>query len=246
MKGVNGRSSGSVSWGALFSFATGLVEQGGSRRGALMLILDDWHPDILEFINAKRDMGAITNANISVAVSDTFMQAVENDDEWELVFPDTSDPEYDQLWDGNLRRWRDKYGQTRKGVQAGSGPGNLGHAYGVGVAFRRAGRRLPGADERRFQRLVFRRSHQHQPMRRAALARLGRVQPGSYQPGAVYQGSQSARPKSIGRACGAAVRTGVRFLDNIIDITPYFFEENEAVQKNERRIGMGTLGSARC
>src|SRR5690606_10917642 len=108
VEGVNGRRSGSVSWGGLFSFATGLVEQGGSRRGALMLILDDWHPDVLEFINAKRDMGAITNANISVAVSHRFMDAVEKDLEWELVFPDTSDPDYDALWDGNLRRWRDE------------------------------------------------------------------------------------------------------------------------------------------
>lgn len=107
--GVNGRSSGSVSWGGLFSFATGLVEQGGSRRGALMLILNDWHPDILDFITAKRDMSAITNANISVAVSNDFMKAVEEDLEWELVFPDTTDPDYDQLWDGNLKRWRDEY-----------------------------------------------------------------------------------------------------------------------------------------
>ncbi|HZJ88061.1 MAG TPA: ribonucleotide reductase N-terminal alpha domain-containing protein, partial [Sphaerochaeta sp.] len=51
VKGVNGRSSGSVSWGGLFSFVTGLIEQGGSRRGALMLILNVWHPDILDFIN---------------------------------------------------------------------------------------------------------------------------------------------------------------------------------------------------
>ena len=109
VSGVNGRSSGAVSWGGLFSFATGLVEQGGSRRGALMLILNDWHPDILDFIKAKRDMGAINNANISVGVSDAFMKAVEEDGEWQLVFPDTSDPDYDELWDGNLKRWRDEY-----------------------------------------------------------------------------------------------------------------------------------------
>jgi len=109
VKGVNGRSSGAVSWGGLFSFATGLVEQGGSRRGALMLILNDWHPDILDFIKAKRDMNAITNANISVGVSNDFMKAVEDDRDWHLVFPDTSDPDYDRLWDGNLKRWRDEY-----------------------------------------------------------------------------------------------------------------------------------------
>jgi ribonucleoside-diphosphate reductase alpha chain len=105
VKGVNGRSSGSVSWGALYSFVTGLIEQGGSRRGALMLILNCWHPDVLEFINSKREMGKITNANISVGVTDKFMEAVEADADWDLVFPDTSDPDYEMVWDGNLEKW---------------------------------------------------------------------------------------------------------------------------------------------
>ena len=76
VKGVNGRSSGAVSWGGLYSFVTGLIEQGGSRRGALMLILNDWHPDVFNFINSKRQSGKITNANISVGVSDKLMEAV--------------------------------------------------------------------------------------------------------------------------------------------------------------------------
>lgn len=105
VKGVNGRSSGSVSWGALYSFVTGLIEQGGSRRGALMLILNCWHPDVVEFINSKRDMGKITNANISVGITDKFMEAVHQDADWELVFPDTSDPDYETTWDGNLEKW---------------------------------------------------------------------------------------------------------------------------------------------
>ncbi|HWP43302.1 MAG TPA: LAGLIDADG family homing endonuclease, partial [Blastocatellia bacterium] len=105
VKGVNGRSSGAVSWGALYSFVTGLIEQGGSRRGALMLILNCWHPDVIEFINAKREMGKITNANISVGITDKFMQAVEADADWDLVFADTSDPDYETMWDGNLDKW---------------------------------------------------------------------------------------------------------------------------------------------
>jgi ribonucleoside-diphosphate reductase alpha chain len=105
VKGVNGRSSGSVSWGGLYSFVTGLIEQGGSRRGALMLILNDWHPDIFDFINSKRQAGQIVNANISVGVSDSLMEAIEKDADWDLVFPDTSDPDYDELWDGDLDTW---------------------------------------------------------------------------------------------------------------------------------------------
>ncbi|RME75820.1 MAG: hypothetical protein D6784_07190, partial [Chloroflexi bacterium] len=105
VRGVNGRSSGSVSWGELYSFVTGLIEQGGSRRGALMLILNVWHPDVLEFITSKRQMGRITNANISVGITDKFMEAVRADADWDLVFPDTSYPDYDDTWDGNLDAW---------------------------------------------------------------------------------------------------------------------------------------------
>lgn len=105
VKGVNGRSSGSVSWGALYSFVTGLIEQGGSRRGALMLILDDYHPDVFDFINSKRKAGNITNANISVNVSDKLMKAIEDDADWDLVFPDTGDPDYNKVWKGDLEAW---------------------------------------------------------------------------------------------------------------------------------------------
>ncbi len=104
--GVNGRSSGAVSWADLYSFITGKVEQGGSRRGALMIIMDIWHPDIENFIASKRKAGVLDNANISVGISDAFMKAVEDDGDWPLVFPDRSDPQYNQLWDGNLEAWK--------------------------------------------------------------------------------------------------------------------------------------------
>ena len=106
VKGVNGRSSGAVSWGGLYSFVTGLIEQGGSRRGALMLILNVWHPDVLGFINSKREMGKITNANISIGLSDAFMEAVQADADWDLVFPDPQTPGYDEEWDGDIETWR--------------------------------------------------------------------------------------------------------------------------------------------
>lgn len=81
------------------------VYTSNSRRGALMLILNDWHPDVFDFINSKRQMGQITNANISVGVSDKLMEAVKNDGDWTLMFPDTSDPNYDEDWDGDLDKW---------------------------------------------------------------------------------------------------------------------------------------------
>ncbi len=70
-----------------------------------MLILNDWHPDIFDFVNSKREAGKITNANISVGLSDRFMDAMKADADWHLQFPDTSHPDYDTLWDGDLEKW---------------------------------------------------------------------------------------------------------------------------------------------
>ncbi|MBU4421855.1 hypothetical protein L6259_00960 [Candidatus Parcubacteria bacterium] len=86
VKGVNGTASGAVSFGGLYSYVTGLITQGGSRRGALMLMLDVNHPDIEEFITVKRTMGLVTNANLSVCVSDAFMEAVKADADWDLIW----------------------------------------------------------------------------------------------------------------------------------------------------------------
>jgi len=81
------------------------VYTSNSRRGALMLMMYDWHPDLMRFIDAKRTPGMVENANVSVCISDAFMQAVKDDREWELRFPDTDDPDYDRLWTGDLDAW---------------------------------------------------------------------------------------------------------------------------------------------
>ena len=85
VRGVNGFSSGPLAWMELFSTATHrVVQQGGSRRGAAMLILNDDHPDILKFIKAKTIPGILLGANLSVNVSDRLMEAVANDADWHL------------------------------------------------------------------------------------------------------------------------------------------------------------------
>ncbi len=87
IKTVNGTASGPCSWAQLYSVATGdVIQQGGSRRGALMLMLDDTHPDIEEFITVKRTAGKIEHANLSVCISDKFMQAVKDDANWDLIW----------------------------------------------------------------------------------------------------------------------------------------------------------------
>jgi ribonucleoside-diphosphate reductase alpha chain len=85
IKTVNGYASGPVSWAELYSVTTGdVISQGGSRRGALMLMLNDDHPDIEEFITAKRDTGKLQYCNMSVAISDAFMDAVKKNSDWHL------------------------------------------------------------------------------------------------------------------------------------------------------------------
>ncbi|GAB4339591.1 MAG: hypothetical protein Kow0010_27640 [Dehalococcoidia bacterium] len=86
---TGGIASGPVSFMRVFDVATDVVKQGGRRRGANMGVLSADHPDILAFVTAKDDRSTLTNFNLSVAVPDAFMAAVEQDGAWELVNPRT-------------------------------------------------------------------------------------------------------------------------------------------------------------
>ncbi len=94
VKSSAGQATGPIGFLRVYDEAFGEIAQGGTRRGANMGVLRVDHPDIEEFVTCKTDENAITNFNISVGITDAFMEAVKEDLEWELRFPDVNAPEY--------------------------------------------------------------------------------------------------------------------------------------------------------
>ncbi|MBN1538083.1 MAG: adenosylcobalamin-dependent ribonucleoside-diphosphate reductase [Anaerolineales bacterium] len=94
VKSSAGEATGPVGFLRVYDRAFGEIAQGGTRRGANMAVLRVDHPDIEEFVTCKTDENAITNFNISVGITDAFMESVQRDDLWELRFPDVTSIEY--------------------------------------------------------------------------------------------------------------------------------------------------------
>ncbi|MCZ8514358.1 adenosylcobalamin-dependent ribonucleoside-diphosphate reductase [Paenibacillus filicis] len=240
VKGVNGSSSGAVSWGGLFSYTTGLIEQGGSRRGALMLMINDWHPDVLDFITVKQTMGQITNANLSVCVSNGFMKAVKEDLDWELVYPDTTDAEYDELWDGDLEKWK-KLGKNvipYRTVKAR----DVWHTIiesawksaEPGVVFMEYYNQM--SNSWYFNPIICTNPCGEQGLPAWGVCNLSAINLSKFYDEESHDVAWDELAKTV--------RYSTRFLDNVIDKTPYHFEENRTNQQGERRVGLGSMGLA--
>jgi len=241
---VNGTSSGPMNWAGLFSLATrDIIQQGGTRRGALMLMLWDWHPDIYEFITVKQDLTKILGANLSVCVSDTFMEAVEKDGDWDLMFPDTNDPDYDKVWDGDIEVWKKKGKKVRvfKTVKAREMWNLICEAAWrsaePGVVFMERYNKL-------HNNYYWNRINCVNPCGEEGLPPWGVCNLGSINLSALVKGDGVDKPGEFDYALLAHItRLGVRFLDNVVSMDPYIFSGIRKTQlEGERRIGLGTMG----
>lgn len=323
-RGVNGKSSGSVSWLDDIAKLTHLVEQGGSRRGAQMIMLACTHPDIFEFIISKmqnprilrflientkddeikrlakeklkftplteqekamyqgiinyktipgfggfnegifrdaetklRDGGTytvnnpefLTGANISVTLTNEFMDAVENDGEFDLRFPavETYDEKemaiYNEEWHkcGDVREW-EAMGHAVRSYRTIKARElwnliNICATYSAepGIFFIDNANEMTNAKSYN-QKVVATNPCGEQPLAPYSVCNLAAVN--------LAQFADSETKTVDFEALKETVRVGVRMQDNVIDATPYFLEENRVQALGERRVGLGVMGLA--
>jgi len=244
VKKVNGFSSGPCNWAELFSVTTkDIIQQGGTRRGALMLMLWDWHPDIEEFITVKQDLSRINGANLSLAISDSFMEAVEKNADWPLVFPDFNDPEYDERWDGDLVEWK-KLGKkviVHKIVKARKIWDLIAQAAWKsaepGVVFMER-------YDKWHNNYYWNRINCVNPCGEEGLPPWGVCNLGSINLSALVKTQNIDKKGQFDfKTLKKIARIAARFQDNVIEMDNYFFPGIRKTQlEGERRIGLGTMG----
>jgi len=238
IRGTGGYSLGPVSWLKTFDSAVSTLTQSGSRRAALLMLLHDWHPDVEEFIEAKQDVTKLQHMNLSVAISDDFIKAVKEDQEWSLVFPDMTCPNYDMLWDGNLKGWkgaglpvkvyktvkaRELWSKMCRSAWACAEPGLVG---------------LDRANE--LNNLEYELITGCNACAEQVLPEWGVCNLGSLNLNTLSNDNGYIDPAYL----KSTVRTAVRFLDDVIDLSPYPYRQIEQTQKKTGRIGLGTMGLA--
>ncbi len=216
VRSTMGVASGPVSFMKLYDASTDVVKQGGTRRGANMGILRVDHPDIMEFITCKDDLTQVTNFNISVAVTDAFMQAVDAGASYDLIHP-RSRKAVARLDAGEV---------FRKIVQGAWQTGEPGVFF-----IDRANHYNPVP---RLGSYEATNPCGEQPLLSYDVCNLGSINVGLF----VKDGAVDWE------RLGTAVHLCTHFLDNVIDANRYPLPEIDSLAQRIRRIGLGVLGWA--
>ena len=211
-----GVASGPVSFMRLYDASTDVVKQGGTRRGANMGILRVDHPDILEFISCKDDTTQITNFNISVAVTDAFMQAVAEGKPYDLIHPRT----------GKAVQQLDARAVFQKIVQGAWKTGEPGVYY-----IDRANEFNPVPHLGRYEATN---PCGEQPLLPYDVCNLGSINLGLF----VKDGEVDWEDLRH------TVHLCTHFLDNVIDANKYPLPEITDLARRIRRVGLGVMGWA--
>jgi len=224
---TRGVASGPVSFMKIFNMSTDVIKQGGTRRGANMSVLRVDHPDIEEFIWIKRNQKELTNFNLSVAVTDSFMVAVENNGEFELINP----------------RSRMVVRKVRAGklfneiIEAAWESGEPGLLF-----LDRINRDNPTP---KLGDIEATNPCGEQPLLPYEACNLGSINLAKMVKKPVgNQVSGTDKYDIDWEKLEATIRTSVRLLDNVIDMNRYPLPQIEAICNGNRKIGLGIMGFA--
>ena len=217
---TGGIASGPVSFMKIFNTATEQVKQGGTRRGANMAILRVDHPDIMEFICCKKTNLELNNFNISVGLTEAFMEAAGRGDDYDLLDPRTEKP---------------------------AGKLNAGEVYGalVGQAWENGDPGIIFLDRvnRDNPTPVLGSIESTNPCGEQPLLPMEACNLGSINL-ARFAIEENGHPAIDHKALGRTITTAVRFLDDTIDMSRYPIPEIDERVKGNRKIGLGVMGFA--
>ncbi len=235
VKGTSSEASGPCEFMDVFDKSCSTVMAAGARRGAQMGILNVTHPDIIEFIEAKRTKGRWNDFNVSVAVTDDFMSAVESDSDFQLMHAAKPAPrlldkcalhESSGLWVYETIRARDLWDRIMKSAYEYAEPG---------VVFIDTMNRDNNLSY--VEKITATNPCAEQPLPPYGCCDLGplilpRFVTGAFTPEAAFDSY----------AFSEAVKLQVRFLDNVLDATNWPLPEQEKEAQSKRRIGVGYTG----